>query len=78
MCEIDCKVSVDLTAVAITIGQDKLRKRLLKKLGGDESTAPAADGTTPEAQQQSEQPPKDSKDEARDQLKKSLFDLFDK
>jgi len=72
------KVSVDLTAVAITIGQDKLRKRLLKKLGGDESAAPVADGTTSEAQQQSEQPPKDSKDEARDQLKKSLFDLFDK
>jgi|GEM_PF-706441 len=71
-------VGVDLTSLAVSIGQNKLRDRLLKKLGGDEPDAPASAGaeqSTPDSQQKNEQAPEEPPD-AKDQLKKSLFDML--
>jgi AsmA protein len=68
------KVSVDLTSIAVAIGQNKLRDRLRKKLGIEESSAPADEGASGSAEPAAPEKPID----ARDQLKKSLFDMFDK
>jgi AsmA protein len=72
------KVGVDLTAIAVSIGQNKLRDRLLKELGGDqpagEDSGAGAEPASQDAQPQEEQPPPD----AKEQLKKSLFDMLNK
>jgi AsmA protein len=75
-------VGVDLTSLAVSIGQNKLRDRLLKKLGGDEPASPASGGaadaaeqSTPDAQQKNQQAPEEPQD-PKDQLKKSLFDML--
>jgi AsmA protein len=71
------KVGVDLTAIAVSIGQNKLRDRLLKELGGDQPAGEAegaAESAAQEGQPQEDKPPPD----AKDQLKKSLFDMLNK
>jgi len=78
------KVSVELKELAAGVATQKLRERLLKKLGGDEPPpaggAPAdaqpADGTTQPGAEPApaEQPPKEEK--PRDALKRTLRDLL--
>jgi AsmA protein len=73
------KVGVDLKGLALGAATQKLKDRLLKKLGGDEQ-APAEQGDATgqaapaDPSAPSEQPPKEEK--PRDVLKRSLRDLL--
>jgi AsmA protein len=79
-------VGVDLTAIAVSIGQNKLRDRLRKKLGiedpeaEDEAGQDSAGQTATESQSPTEsQPQKEQpQDDLEEQLKRSLFDLLDR
>ena len=66
------KVSVDLASLAVSVGERKLRERLMKKLGipEDANEGAPADG----AQPQKEDDEKSA--DPKEQLKKSLFDLL--
>jgi AsmA protein len=79
-------VGVDLTAIAVSIGQNKLRDRLRKKLGIEDPEAEAEAGQNPEgqpateSQSQTESQPQQEQpqDDPKEQLKKSLFDLLNR
>lgn len=70
------KVGVDLGGLAVSLGERKLRERLIKKLGGQEPAAdqPASEESTGQSEQQGEPQSNDPKE----QLKKGLLDLLNK
>jgi AsmA protein len=70
------KVGVDLGGLAVSLGERKLRERLLKKLGGQDDD-PAAEQSNQEAGQTDQQGAPQS-DDPKEQLKKGLFDLLNK
>ncbi len=78
------KIMVDVGELAKGAAEQKLRDRLIRKLGLEEPAAeapvaPVAEGEQPAAV--AEQPPQDAKDvakdAAKDELKKQLRGLFD-